>query len=54
MKLQYMKNTSHVAHVHTIMVYITKNETSVHEEHFACSTFSYQEGSVDEKHGNER
>ena len=36
-------------HYHMILIF-TRNETSIHEKHFPCCTFSYQHGFVDEKH----
>ena len=36
-------------HYHLMLVF-SQNQTSIHEEHFACGTFSYQQGSVNEKH----
>ena len=29
---------------------LTRNETSIHEEHLACGTFLYQRGFINEKH----
>ena len=33
-----------------IMLILSQNGTSIHKEHFACGTFSYEVGSVNEKH----
>jgi hypothetical protein len=33
-----------------LLAILSENQTSIHEEHFACGTFSYQRGFVDEKH----
>ena len=36
-------------HCH-MMPILSQNQTSIHEEHFPCSTVSYQRGFDDEKH----
>ena len=33
-----------------LVLILSQNETSIHKEHFACGTFSYEVGFVDEKH----
>ena len=38
------------SHLHYHLVHIlTRNETSIHREHFTCGTFSYQKCCVNEK-----
>ena len=34
-------------HYHQVLI-LSQNETSIHEEHFACGTFSYHDGFVNE------
>ena len=36
-------------HCH-LMLILSQNQTSIHEEYFPCGTFSYQHGFVNEKH----
>ena len=40
-------------HYHQVLI-LSQNETSIHEEYFACGTFSYQRGFVNEKPAQRR
>ena len=33
-----------------MVLILNQNQTSIHEEHFACGTFSYELGFINEKH----
>ena len=33
-----------------MMLILSQNQTSIHEKHFPCGTFSYQHGFINEKH----